>query len=398
MSISRATRLALVATLAIGAIGCDDSSDGNDKASSPVSALATTSTEPTATPPATEAPTTDATTTTPHPPTTTTQGFATTWERVVPGGDCECADKSEFSFYVRKADPTKVVLFFQGGGACFSAETCRFQGGTYKVTTDASDDPGSGSPAGIFDFDNEANPFRDYSFVFVPYCTGDVHIGNAETTYAPDLVVEHKGYVNGNAALAYMTENFPDAQQVVVTGESAGSVPTPLFAGLVFDQLPNAAITVLADGSGAYPDNDELNAGIGALWGTTNAIPDWPENQAITTADWSFPGLFIQAGKHAPGIVFARHDYAFDKTQSFFAGLVGIDAADLVTLIDGNETQIEQAGTNLLSYIAPGDDHTVLGNDRFYTEDVNGVLLVDWVTSLVNGGAVADVHCETCTA
>jgi hypothetical protein len=31
------------------------------------------------------------------------------WERITPGGDCECADGSEFSFWARPADPTKVV-------------------------------------------------------------------------------------------------------------------------------------------------------------------------------------------------------------------------------------------------------------------------------------------------
>src|SRR5262245_57425435 len=51
---------------------------------------------------------------------------ASTWERIVPGGDCQCADGSEFSFFERRADPTKVVFFLDGGGACFDAETCAF--------------------------------------------------------------------------------------------------------------------------------------------------------------------------------------------------------------------------------------------------------------------------------
>ena len=52
-----------------------------------------------------------------------------------------------------------------------------------------------------------------------PTGTGDVHIGNAETTYAPDLVVEHKGFVNGSAALAYMTQTFPDAEHAYAMDE-----------------------------------------------------------------------------------------------------------------------------------------------------------------------------------
>ena len=104
----------------------------------------------------------------------------------------------------------------------------------------------------------------------------------------------------------------------------------------------------------------------------------------------------MQAHKHAPEIIFGRHDYAFDQVQQFFAGLAGVPADDLVTLIDTNEAQIEQGGVDLRSYIAPGDGHTVLGRPEFYTETVEGVLLVDWVTDLVRRQPQPDVHCETC--
>jgi hypothetical protein len=78
--------------------------------------------------------------------------------------------------------------------------------------------------------------------------------------------------------------------------------------------------------------------------------------------------------------------------------LAGIPAEDLLSLIDRNETQIERAGVNLLSYIAPGDEHTVFTEGTFYTEEVNGQPLVDWVTRLIEGEPVDDVHCKECTA
>ena len=50
------------------------------------------------------------------------------WEKVVPGGDCHCADGSEFAFWERRADPSKVVFFLDGGGNCFDATSCAFTG------------------------------------------------------------------------------------------------------------------------------------------------------------------------------------------------------------------------------------------------------------------------------
>jgi hypothetical protein len=306
-----------------------------------------------------------------------------------------CADGSPYSYWIHRADPDKVVFFLQGGGACFDAGTCAFNSKAYRVHLGPNDDPNT-FKTGVFDFTDTRNPLADYSFVFAPYCTGDVHIGNASHEYGPQLTVQHKGSVNASTALNALATQFPDTAQLLVTGESAGSVPTPLYAGLAHDLLPNAEITVLADGSGAYPDIPAINSVIGAVWGTEAAIPPWPENAGLTAATWSFPGLFVQAGKHDPEIIFGRHDYAFDMVQQFFAGLAGIASDDLVTLIDQNETQIEQGGVDLRSYIAPGQAHTVLSSPVFYTENVEGVALVDWVSGLVRRQPDLDVHCTDC--
>jgi Pectinacetylesterase len=126
------------------------------------------------------------------------------WERIVPGGDCQCSDGSEFSFWVREAAPEKVVFFLQDGGRCFSAETCAPDSGLYNTTVTEGPDQD-----GVFDLADERNPFADYSLVFVPYCTGDVHLGNATTEYAPGLTIQHKGYVNGTAALDHLAATFP---------------------------------------------------------------------------------------------------------------------------------------------------------------------------------------------
>ncbi len=315
------------------------------------------------------------------------------WEQIVPGGDCQCSDGSEFSFWVREADPEMVVFFFQDGGNCFSAETCAPDSGLYNTTITEGPDW-----EGMFDFAEERNPFADYSVVFVPYCTGDVHLGSATTEYAPGLTIQHKGYVNGTAALDHLAATFPGATDVVVMGESAGSVAAPLYAGLVSDRLPDAKITVLANGSGSHPDQPDINRRMAAAWGTANAIPPWPENAGLTAEQWSVPRLFIQSGRHDPEIVFARVDYAYDARQELWYPLVGIPAGDLLSRIDANETQIEGAGVNLLSFIAPGDGHTALSDEAFYTETVSGEKLVDWVTRLIEGEPIADVHCADCTA
>lgn len=308
---------------------------------------------------------------------------------------CQCADGSEFTFWSRTADPDKVVLFFQGGGACFSAETCSFTDGTYQVQASGAQ-VANDAPTGIFDFANEDNPLRDWSFIFVPYCTGDVHIGDNVHEYADDLTVAHVGYRNARSALDHLVAEFGDADEVLVTGSSAGGVPSPLMAGLLSDELPDAEIAALADASGAYPDNPAVNAGIGSLWGTFANVPDWEVNEGLAPEEWSIPGLFVQAGLHDPQIRMARYDNAWDEVQQQFTSLAGLSVDDLPDLLTGNEAQIEAAGVPVASYLAAGTDHTILGSDALYTLETEGVAFLDWLTRFVAGEEVEDVACTDC--
>jgi hypothetical protein len=139
-----------------------------------------------------------------------------------------------------------------------------------------------------------------------------------------------------------------------------------------------------------------LNGLIGSLWGTEQALPDWPEVDGATVRDWGIPRLYRYAGRHAPEITFAKFDHAFDETQAFYAELVGVDADELVALIDENEAVIEAEGVEVASYVAPGSDHTILGRDTFYELEVEGVRFVDWVADLVRGETPPDVHCRDC--
>jgi Pectinacetylesterase len=383
-------RSPVVVVVALAAVLAACGGDDDESSSGPDTTVGVVASPP----PATDSPTTEAPTTivsTTDAPMVQPAAF----EQVVPGGDCQCSDGSEFSFWVREADPQKVLFYFQGGGACFSGETCDPASGTYKPGTGPQDDPTS-ADTGIWDQSNPDNPFAGWSVVYVPYCTGDVHVGNATTDYGNGLVIQHKGSVNANAAIDDLVARFPAATQVFVTGESAGGVPTAGVAALVGDRLPNARLAALADSSGAYPDVPAVNAAIGGLWGTINAVPDWPELAGLTVEQWSIPGVFTRAFQHNPAIALARFDYRNDSVQSSFTALAGLDASDLPALIDLNETQIEASGADLDSWLADGSSHTILSQDDVYTQQVGDTRLIDWIADLVDGTPVDDVRCEAC--
>ena len=361
---------AVAGLLALASCGGDDSASSTDTAVS-----------------STEAPVVE--TNAPEP--TDAPVVAPTWETVDAPSDCMCADGSAFHFYLREASPTKVLFYLEGGGACFSGDMCKPGSGTYSETispvSKLEDSPG------IFDFDNPENPFADYSVVYVPYCTGDVHAGNITKDYGNGVVTQHKGFVNASNALDTMIKRFPNTTQLVVAGSSAGSFPTPVFAGIAGDRLPNADLKVFADSSGAVPD--AMGYVIGN-WGTLETLPDWPEIEGLTVDQFTPAYTFIKAAEHNPKITFARHDFAFDNVLSSFARMAGLSPDDLVSVMRTNESKVEATGVNVANWISPGDDHTIAVRDEFYTEEMNGVRFVDWFTAFMNDSPEADNYCVDC--
>jgi len=317
--------------------------------------------------------------------------FADQWERIEAPADCMCADGAPWAYFVREASPTKVVFFLDGGGACFSAETCAPGGGQFKEAIGYEN--GFSEANGVFDFDNPENPLADHSMVFVPYCTGDVHAGNITKDYGNGVVVEHKGFVNGSTALNALAELFPDVEELVVAGVSAGSFPSAIYAGLATELLPNADIKVIADGSGAIPDAMGL---VSSNWDVLGAVPDWPEFEGATydvvTPSWTFE----IAASRDPSIAFARHDYAFDSVLAGYAALAGVPADDLVSVMRTNEQRVEAAGASVATWIAPGSDHTILQKPNLYTQTLGETRFIDWLRAFLAGESPQDVICTNC--
>ncbi|MFD0523463.1 pectin acetylesterase-family hydrolase [Paractinoplanes durhamensis] len=314
----------------------------------------------------------------------------------MPGGDCQCADGSEFSFWDRPADPAKVVLFLNGGGVCWDVRMCGFESTDsagendfYNWSQESAEAPAD-HQAGFFDLSRADNPFRGYSIVYVSSCTGDAHLGNAAQKLSPTLTVQHRGYVNGTAALDYLTKHYPNATEVVVIGKTAGSIAAPIYGGLVADRLPHARVTVLGGQSGAWPDNPDLNTTVlDKAWGAYAAVPAWAVN-GLAARDWGVPRFWVQAARHAPRLVLARFDYAADPHAA--SEVAAWIPGSLTAMVDANETAIEAAGVTMHSYTAPGDGHGVFESDDFYDLDVGDVRLPDWLKQLISGNPPSDVR------
>ena len=327
-----------------------------------------------------------------------TASTPTDWQEISPAANTMCSDGSAYSFFVRQGDPNKLLVYFQGGGACWFRQNCDPQmSPSYTIRV------GNINQAnfGIFNQDNPDNPFKDHTTVFAPYCTADVHLGASDTVYPPveegqsDLVIHHQGRANVEAVLQWTYQHVPSPQSIFVTGSSAGAIPSPVYTALIADHYVDAKIAQLGDGAGGYrrSNNDSRPD---EQWGTFNFITQEQGFADLNRDTMTYESLYIAAARAHPDITFAEYDAAEDAVQKRFLSMSGQNGVALQKAIEANHADIRQEVSNFSSYIAGGDSHTILGRPEFYTLASNGVAIRDWVDALANFQPVENVTCAQC--
>ena len=115
----------------------------------------------------------------------------------------------------------------QRARACWVHPTAANIASGYDVQRLGTDPRTSGlSPTAA---DTRQSFFADASYVFVPYCTGDLHAGSAMAVYQVDgqpTVTYHFGARNLDLYLERLSGSFPRVDHAWLVGESAGGFGT----------------------------------------------------------------------------------------------------------------------------------------------------------------------------
>ncbi len=308
-----------------------------------------------------------------------------------------------YKFWARRGTENRLVVYFDGGGACWDNLTCAVpmlaregghSEGFYKAELLPTDDPRRMS--GIFDLDNPRNPVRDWSFVFVPYCTGDVHSGSNDATYrnldtGQSYTLHHRGADNFRVVLEWMRANFAAPDQILVAGSSAGAYGAATHYARIRDAFPDGAAAMLGDAGQGVTTPDFLERRNG------NWRYQLPESvfghDARLTSDDDVVGALAA---HYPNDRFAQYTTAYDRTQAGFYALMGAqNACRAWSEKMARDLTRRQSGPNFRSYLASGWSHTILRDRLFYSEQSGGAPFADWFASLLNGG-VENRACENC--
>ena len=185
----------------------------------------------------------------------------------VPVENAFSSDGSEWHGIFRKGTEKKVVVYFFGGGVSITPETSEGGKEFYATTMLAQDFVAQG---GIGSNDDH-NPFKDWSFIVIPYATGDFHAGTG--IYEGKKKVYYTGYNNYSAFIEKIKPYVGEPDTLLVTGFSAGGFATSLLADDVIDRFSSAGnVTVCVDSSLLLYDGWHDTAV--DLWRTPSEISD----------------------------------------------------------------------------------------------------------------------------
>lgn len=318
----------------------------------------------------------------------------------------KCRDGSATGIGVSPAatPSSKVMIFLEGGGACFNSTTCGSNPATYGSLQFAGF-PNAEGIAGIFSRADAANVVKDWNMVYVPYCTGDVHGGSATDVTVAGVIGAQQfvGYDNITRDLERIVPTFTGTTQVLLTGQSAGGFGAALNYVQTTRAFGGVPIALLDD-SGPLMANPTLasclESSMLTLWGMSKTVI------SDCGADCTDPGnslsqYWVHLAKTYPTIPLAFLDSAADGTITNFFGFGAENcttfqavsgAAYEAGLLDMRSKVASDANAGL--FLFAGTSHTSLV--QAYTtrtapaSDGGTVKLEDWVSAVV-GGAVTNV-------
>ena len=336
-----------------------------------------------------------------------------------------CSAGTPYHFFVKRGSTNKLLMYYQGGGACWNGFTCDIPTCDPDVNPTGGDNPNN-QQSGFGDLSNPNNPFREWNIVFTSYCTCDIHFGDKEQFYLMGIGnvvnIKHFGYQNARVVEKWAREHFVNPEQVFVTGSSAGAYGALFNAPILETVWPASKFSVLGDAGNGVITPDFLNTPLYGFqnWNFEANLPTYiPGVLESIQNGTGMPAYTEAVAAFFPETAWGNYTTAYDGSSGGQTGFYnvmllrspvgaltwwdatcawnsGMEAQALATAAAVGATPAD----NYRYYIGRGSRHTGWGsNTVVYNDDPIGgtPALKDWVTSMRNRDAGwVNTQCTDC--
>jgi hypothetical protein len=254
--------------------------------------------------------------------------------------------------------------------------------------------------AGIFSSTDVRNPVKDWSTVFIPYCTGDVHSGvNPETT-VPGVsgTQQFVGHGNFIKVMEYIAPylKYNDVDEILLFGLSAGGYGVYLNFLNVLKYFPGVKVTVINDSGALLTDDQVFSPCLQLGFSTIYNLPI-PEDlvDCCGSPEQGLANVYEYSKRYSNANFGFISSYQ-DRTQRYFLSFGYNNCTGAPgNSIPGNEFEdalvdlredVLKPKSEWSTFFVDGTTHCLLNdNDLYYNRTAGGEHLYEWVDSLING-------------
>jgi hypothetical protein len=246
-----------------------------------------------------------------------------TWEKVeLPG--TVCGNDSQYKIWVNwSKDSDNLVVVLEPGGACWDYDSCTGKNGIRgAANVDGLPDDHYELAPFISPFLNrgdDTSPSKTWNMVYVPYCTGDVHTGNAVATYddgsGASVTFHHEGHADMEAVVSWIDQSFTHVPKMLVTGCSAGGVGSLVNYHFLRNGVHAAEKGYLLDDSGpVFPSSGysgPMHQKIRSAWNLDSLAADMPAGFTLDDMGTINTALADEFPHDRLATTFFQRDYDF---------------------------------------------------------------------------------------
>ncbi len=322
----------------------------------------------------------------PRPDTTPVSADAGVWTWFdEPGTSCNDGSETGFAINPSPTNSTDTLVFFMGGGACWDQLTCFVANSAAKGPFKAAQfEVGKAALTGIFDREDDDNPFADWNFAFIPYCTGDLHGGQRLVTYGePPFVAtwNFAGATNSRLILDRLAATFFGPTRLVVTGTSAGGYGASLNYERAREAFQPETSFLLMDSS-PFLIGDAINPNQRSAWFSQWDLQPILDEVGCTDCAADLSRLYTRLSTLHPddrmGLISSLQDSVISAYLLMLGPVFELELRRLAMNVYANNA-------NWRWFLFPGTTHTTLLAPGLNSS--GGTSLMTWLTEMVGPDA-----------
>ncbi len=271
-----------------------------------------------------------------------------------------------------------LLIVLQGGGSCVDEQSCWIEPTAINIATGFGKNDFEAMTSlegGFFDRGDVDNPFANASFVFVPYCTGDAHMGSRTVDYGT-TTTHHRGYDNLGSFLARLVPTFPGAPRVILAGSSAGGYGAAYNWYRTQQMFGDIAVDLIDD-SGPWLPAPYLSEVLEQSWRSAwNLDANWPLGCGTCLDD--LDAIYSFSARHLPASRGALLSYVHDAE---IANVFGLNASQMGAALEDLVLDRFSHHPNLQAFVVAGDGHILF--DAPQTQH-GATSLKQWLAKMAN--------------